>query len=170
MLPMGPAPLSAVDRPVPTFITSGAWRPYVAGGRTLVPVPVSGDEYPEGMRWAAVAGLGFAVPGGYFIAPAGSGDRAAALGGTPRPTARRLSEAAGYQSAGVVSAADRAQALADLRYWRAGALVLAPAARARDMPAPPRDAALRDTVTELVGVQPQMTGGVWIWDVRSLTG
>jgi hypothetical protein len=54
---------------------------------------------------------------------------------------------------------DRVAAVDDLRYWRAGAVVLAPH-RHED--------ALRRGMTELTGVEPIRTGGVWLWDVRPL--
>ena len=31
------------------------------------------------------------------------------------------------------------------------------------------EAALRRGMTELTGIQPVFTGGVWVWDVRPLT-
>jgi hypothetical protein len=53
----------------------------------------------------------------------------------------------------------RARAVADLRYWRAGAVVLVPWRYP--------DTMLR-TTTELLGFEPQWMDGAWVWDVRRL--
>lgn len=51
-------------------------------------------------------------------------------------------------------------AVDDLRYWRAGAVILDPRLKQAD--------ALRLGMTALTGVEPVFTGGVWLWDVRPL--
>ncbi|MEV5769508.1 hypothetical protein AB0L34_33850, partial [Micromonospora sp. NPDC052213] len=55
---------------------------------------------------------------------------------------------------------DRVAAVDDLRYWRAGAVILDPRL--------PQADALRRAMTELSGITPTRTGGVWLWDVRPL--
>jgi hypothetical protein len=64
-------------------------------------------------------------------------------------------------TAKAVSAADRSAALADLRYWRAAVVVLAPGADEQQ---------LWRTTSALIGFQPKFVGGVWLWDVRQLVG
>jgi hypothetical protein len=49
--------------------------------------------------------------------------------------------------------------LADLRYWRAGVIVLTPQERDTEM--------LR-AMTALLGFQPTWRGGAWTWNVRGL--
>jgi hypothetical protein len=49
--------------------------------------------------------------------------------------------------------------LADLRYWKAGVIVLTPQERDTEM--------LR-AMTDLLGFQPTWQGGAWIWNVRAL--
>jgi hypothetical protein len=169
LLPIAPTPLSAVDRPVPPFITSGAWRPYVADGRTLVPVPLTSDTDPAGMQWSAVTGVGFRMPGGYFVGPTSGTNPAARWTSPVRPTSEKLRHVVNYTSPAVVTADDRAKAIEDLRFWRAGVLVFAPQPRKTGTRPPAREAAFRETVTLLTGIQPQEVGGVWTWDVRSIT-
>jgi hypothetical protein len=49
--------------------------------------------------------------------------------------------------------------LADLRYWKAGVIIMTPQARDIDM--------LR-AMTGLLGFDPTWKGDAWVWDVRSL--
>jgi hypothetical protein len=60
-----------------------------------------------------------------------------------------------------VTDADRRAALADLKYWRAAVVVLAPEGN---------EELLWRTTSQLVGFQPKFVGGVWLWDVRGLVG
>lgn len=159
LLPLVPTPLPATGRPaVPRFITAGGWRDHVAPGRTLVPVPV---ENMTSVRWGAAAGAGFAVPQGYFLAPTSPTDDTGRWGVDPRPTAALLTEVAtGERKAPVIlSTAEREQAITDVRYWRADAVVL---------PRHTRQEALRGVLDACFGPGRQVED-VWIWDVRSLT-
>lgn len=160
LLPIFPTPLSAIDRsPMPAFFSSGAWREMVPPGRTVVPVPLPANNNPVGMWWQANERLGFRVPGGYFLGPTGPGNPQAIFGAPPRPTATLLAQIARGDRIPTIGPAARAQAAADLRYWRAAILVLAPGGD--------REEALWTTVTDLVGSRPQWRDGVWVWDVRA---
>lgn len=55
---------------------------------------------------------------------------------------------------------DRRTALADLRAWRADAVVL-------DATDPAADA-VRTTMARIYAVDGVLVGGVWVWDVRAL--
>jgi dolichyl-phosphate beta-glucosyltransferase len=157
LLPLVPAPLKAVDRvPVPRFITAGTYKAYVHPGETLVPVPLPDPGAAEALHWQTVAGLGFALPGGYFNGPFGP-ERTGIYGAPPRATSSMLREVRYSGAVPVIDAARRAQARQDFAYWHAGALVLAPQ---------PNDGALRRTLTELVGRPGTWTGGVWVWDLH----
>ncbi len=186
LVPVLPTPIPAINRPpVPTFITTGQWRQYVPAGRTIVPVPLGAWKAPESLLWQAVAKLDFAMPRGYFLGPSGPHDGQAMFGAPPRPTSTKLyavsvlpGEPKPYVGgdsplgsvvyterptdvASRVTAADRNQALADLRYWRAAVVVLAPTANEEQ---------LWRTTSDLVGFRPKFVGGVWLWDVRGLVG
>jgi hypothetical protein len=159
LLPIAPTPLPTINSPLPTFITSGAYRPYVEGGRTLVTVSLPRNDRTEGIRWQAVTGMEFQMAGGYFIGPRSSTDSRAIWETMDRPTQIMLDNVAHYGIKPRITNADRANARADLQHWRAGVLVLP---RQRYM------YQLMVLVTELLGFPPTYTGGVWIWDVRYL--
>lgn len=158
LLPLTPTPIRTVPfAPVPDFISSGQWRGYVPDGRTLVAVPpVGGGEATSGMLWSARTGVPFAAPGGFYIGPSGPGDPRARWGAPDRPTSVLLRHVARSGQVPVVTDADRAQAVADLRHWRAAVVVLGEL-RHGD--------AVRQTVELLLGPGTR-ADDVWIWDVR----
>jgi hypothetical protein len=180
LIPLVPAPLYTSPRPpVPAFFSSGDWRAYVPAGRSVVTVPLPSYQAPDPMWWQADEGLDFAVPRGYFLGPGPDG--AATFGAPPRPTATKLYAISvlpkvpkpyvgGDTPLGTLTTAkpppttvtdwDRANAVADLRYWRAAIVVLAPQRN---------DDKLRQAVTELLGYPPRWVDGVWLWDVRNLS-
>jgi hypothetical protein len=157
LLPLTPTPLAATGRPpIPDFVTSGAWRSHVADGRTLVPVPL---DNLRAIRWSSSAGVGFSVPQGYFLGPTSPTDHTGRWNVEPRPTAVLLAEVArGYRSP-TVTDAERAQAVADARFWRADAVVL---------DAHPRQFELRRVLDRFYGTGRQVDD-VWLWNVRPLT-
>jgi hypothetical protein len=163
LLPIAPKPLQVTERPVPAFITSGAWRAYVDDRHTLVTVPVPRNDQLAGMRWAALADADFAIPRGYFIGPSSPTNSRASYDPPRRPTSTLLALVTSTGRVPAITEVDRAAAREDLRYWRAGVVVVA----ATQAHAP----ALVDAVTELIGPGNwDESGGVWLWDVRALTG
>ncbi|MEU4570218.1 hypothetical protein [Micromonospora sp. NPDC023956] len=164
LLPLLPTPLpTARLDPVPEFVTSGAWRPYLAGGRSLVALPLPDTDDADPLRWSAVTGLEMPIARGYFLGPDRRPDapegRIALFGATPRPTSSFFVTIRRTGAVPPITPQDRVAAVDDLRYWRAGAVVLAPHRY---------EEALRRGMTELTGVEPVRTGGVWLWDVRPL--
>ncbi|SCE94736.1 hypothetical protein GA0070618_2125 [Micromonospora echinospora] len=164
LLPLLPTPLPTTRLdPVPEFVLSGAWRPYLAGGRSLVALPLPDTDYADPLRWSAVTGLEMPIARGYFLGPDRRPDapegRIALFGATPRPTSSFFVTIRRTGAVPPITPQDRVAAVDDLRYWRAGAVVLAPH-RHED--------ALRRGMTELTGVEPVRIGGVWLWDVRPL--
>ncbi|MFF0818758.1 hypothetical protein ACFYUR_00030 [Micromonospora haikouensis] len=155
VLPLVPRPLPAerIDPP-PHFITSGGWRPYVPAGRTLVPVPIPSNVHGlPTLRWSALTGHEFPIPGGYFIGPNPDGE--GVFGAPNRPTSTLIYST---MDAGVVpplTEENRRQAADDLRYWKASVVVLG---------AHPREAVLRELMTALLG-PPQRVDDVWLWPV-----
>lgn len=163
LLPLLPTPLPAVRlEPTPAFVTSGAWRPYVAGGRSIVTLPLPDTHYADPLRWSAETGLEMPIARGYFLGPDTRPDRhrVALFTAPDRPTSDFLTEIRRTGEVPPVSQQERTAAEDDLRYWRAGAVVLGPHRHAD---------ALRRGMTELIEVKPTYTEGVWLWDVRHLT-
>ncbi|KIR65715.1 hypothetical protein [Micromonospora haikouensis] len=162
LLPLAPTPIRTVPTwPVPAFVADGGWRAYVPAGRTLVPVPpVTGAGVSPATFWSARTGLAFTAPGGYFIGPSAAADPTAHWGAPDRPTAALLRRAAETGEVPVVTDADRRQAVADLRHWRAAVLVQGGLHRGE---------AVRRTVDALVGPGREVDGA-WVWDVRPLVG
>ncbi|MET7360400.1 dolichyl-phosphate beta-glucosyltransferase [Streptomyces sp. NPDC005562] len=157
LLPILPAPLKAVDRAeVPPFVAQGTWRSHVGEDETLVPVPVPDPANAEGLHWQTSAGLGFRIPGGYFNGPWGP-DRVGIYGPAPRNTANLLRQVHDSGRVPEITPAWRAAVREDLRFWKAGVLVLAPQQNA---------SALRTTLSALLGRPGKWVDGVWIWDVH----
>ncbi|WP_442932450.1 hypothetical protein [Micromonospora sp. NBC_01699] len=160
LLPLVPKPLPAkhIDPP-PTFITGDRWRPYVPAGRTLVPVPVPSNVHGlSTLRWSALTGHAFPVPGGYFIGPDAEGN--GVFGASTRPTAMLMYVTIDTGEVPAITPEQRTQALDDLRFWRASVVVLGDH---------PRVEQLRALMTALIG-PPQRVDDVWLWDVRTLVG
>ncbi|MFD4293696.1 glycosyl transferase [Rhodococcus sp. NPDC058505] len=157
LLPLTPLPLHAVERaPAPQFFTDGTWRQYVGGG-SVVTIPLPRPEDARALTWQVEAGFGFPLAGGYFVGPVGP-DKKAKYGPDDRPTASLLAR---VQKDGVVphvTDAMRAEAAADLAYWRADVLV---------MPHGSNERALRLTVQDLLRDQGHRASDVWVWDLRA---
>jgi hypothetical protein len=161
MIPLVPAPFPvAATPPLPSFITAGTWREYVPPGRSMVLVPITSDQYPSGMRWAARSRLDFAIAGGYFLGPGGDAGRAM-FGGHPRPTQELLRRTADTGDVPRVTPDLRERFTADLAHWRAAVLVLPPGE--------PHEDALRRLLDAAVGPG-ERVGGVWLWEVRDAIG
>jgi hypothetical protein len=159
LVPLLPKPIQVRDRPVPAFVSSGEWKRYVTGDRTLVPVPLPQNIHMDGMRWAALSNADFAIPRGYFMGPTSMANDRNAWNPAPRPTATLLGTVALTGKVPTISDVDRAAAQVDLRYWRAAIVVVS--LTEREAPA------LVATVTALLGPGTwDEAGGVWRWDVR----
>jgi hypothetical protein len=159
LLPIAPVPLPTVrPQPVPPFITAGTWRRYVDDRHALVTVPPTTNEVPNGMRLAAAARLGFRLANGYFLGPAGKDDPRAGYTPAPRFLTRLLMRVHDTGTVPALTDTDRRQAVDDLRYWRAAAVLLPPGYH---------ESALHRTVDLLLGPGTRV-GGAWVWDVRPL--
>ena len=162
LVPLVPMPLHGFDPPpVPAFISAGTWRTYVPDGRTVVPVPLPRFDAMAGMRWAATTDGDLPLPRGFFIGPDGTPAHKGVFEPPAQPTADLLAAVARTGQVPVLGPAQRDEALADLRVWRAAIVVLTNGQRHSD--------ALRVTLQTLLGPG-RYIGGVWVWDVRSLVG
>jgi hypothetical protein len=164
LLPLAPTPLPTVRlAPTPEFVTSGEWRRYVEPDRSVVTLPMPASTYPDPLRWSARTGLDMPIARGYFLGP--NDDPASggsAIFSAPwRPTARFFDTIRRTGEVPEITEQQRAEAIEDFRHWRAGAVVLGQVKHAD---------AYRRAMTELTGISPTFTGGVWVWDVRPLVG
>jgi hypothetical protein len=162
LVPLAPKPLPIIGGdPLPPFLTQGIWREYVSADRTLVPVPL--PEVTTGrtsMRWAALSGLQFRVPRGYFMGPVDPpADDTGSWSAPRRFTSDLLWRVRQYGRRPALTDADRQRIIGDLTYWRAAVVVLVPHSRNSD--------ALLATLTDALG-PPKLVGGTEVWDVRYL--
>ncbi|SNT45919.1 hypothetical protein SAMN05421812_106307 [Asanoa hainanensis] len=159
LVPIAPTALPATKLSnTPLFVSSGTWARYTAGGKSIVfvPMPTSGVNDP--IRWAAMTMTRMPLAGGYFLAPVGP-DRIANFTSDFRPTNYYLRYVSRTGRIPPAAPATRANALADLAYWNAGAVVVPKR----------RDSSLWiKTLTELYGVPPQKVSDVWLWDPATL--
>ena len=162
LLPLVPAPLPTGHRaPVPAFITEEHWLDCVEPGGVLVPVPLPTPTRPDTLRWATAAHAWFSVPEGYFIGPYG-GEGRASIGGYSRPTSGLLSKVAETGVVPPVGPEQRAQAVADVAYWKADCVVVATGAAAV-----PHADELKLTLDALYGAGRQVADA-WVWEVSGL--
>jgi hypothetical protein len=164
LLPVLPRPLPAINTlPTPAFVTSGTWRRYVPAGHSLVSVPLAGSRNVQPMFWSARTGLDLPIARGYFLGPGPDREDAEAIFGAPkRPTSVLLDKVVATGKVPTITASDRANAVADLRYWRGSVVVLQPGTR--------NDGDLWEATSDLLGSPPVLIGGLWVWDVRALVG
>jgi hypothetical protein len=121
-------------------------------------VPLPEPLHAEPLRWQVDAGMGFALPQGYFVGPAGEEQRGA-YGAPKRPSSVLLDGVAATGEVPAISGADRARLGADLRFWRADAVVLTGG---------PRERELHATLSALLGPG-RRASDAWVWDVRQIT-
>jgi hypothetical protein len=160
LLPLTPLPFGTVTRePTPAFFAEGEWQRWVEQGGTVVPVPLPEPLHADPLRWQIDAGLGFALPQGYFVGPWGEG-RQGGYGTAKRPTAALLDDVARTGRVPAISDAERANIVADLRFWRADVVVLVDGPHLRE---------LQTTLGALLG-PPGTASDAWVWDVRAITG
>jgi hypothetical protein len=126
----------------------------VPKGGVMVVVPAPDPGEPDVMRWPAMANAAFAIPEGFFIGPYAAGGRSS-LGVYPRPTSQLLTKVAEAGQVPAITDGDRQQAQADLQYWRADCVALAPVAN---------EPALRITLEQLLGPG-RAIKDTWTWKI-----
>jgi hypothetical protein len=155
-----PKPLPTADvAPIPAFFADQMWKPYVAGGRSVVPIPLPDVTSGwETQRIASMENLAFPVPRGYFIGPASPPtDLTSSWSAPPTYTSALLRKI--WQN-GKVPDVDPQRVRQDLRYWNSGVVVLIPDADKHKQ--------LLKVLTEALG-EPRQAGGVELWDTRNLS-
>jgi len=164
LVPLVPTPLrTAPMAPVPEFVTSGQWRQYVDDHHTMVTLPLPDSSYPDPLRWSAYTGHDLRIASAYALLPNQNPldptDRTALFSPPWRPTSGLMASIRQGNPIPEITDTRREMTLADLRYWRAGVIVLQPQARGVEM---------MRAMTDLLGFEPTWTGGAWIWNVGPL--
>ena len=164
LVPLVPTPLLTKPMaPVPQFVTSGAWKQYVDDNHTVVALPLPDSSYPDPLRWTAYTGQEMRIAGAYALVPNQNPldptDRTALFSPPWRPTSGLMASIKLGNPTPEITDTRREMTLADLRYWKAGVIVLTPQER---------DIEMLRAMSDLLGFQPTWTGGAWIWNVRNL--
>ncbi|MBW6440007.1 hypothetical protein KZ829_40405 [Actinoplanes hulinensis] len=164
LVPLIPRPMATVQMdPVPEFVTTGAWRDYVDDRHTMVTLPLPDSSYPDPLRWTATTGQDLRIAGAYALLPNQNpqdpSDRTAMFSPPWRPTSGLVASIKQGNPIPEITDERREMTLADLRFWRAGVVVLTPQSH---------DIELLRTMSDLLGFRPTWNGGAWVWDVREL--
>jgi hypothetical protein len=130
LVPIAPLPLLTIHRaPEPAFISTGAWQRYVTDGGVMTSLPIPVNTSPDGQRWQAYTlargGPHFRIPDGYFLGPGGP-NGTGQIGPAWHHTDWMFIMAALEGRVAPIGEAERAQARADLAYWKVEAVFLAP--------------------------------------------
>jgi hypothetical protein len=164
LVPLVPTPLETSRMvPTPGFVTSGEWRQYAGDDHTIVTLPTPDSSYPDPLRWSAQTHLDMRIAGAYALLPnenpLNPDDHTAVFAPPWRPTSGLMASIRQGNPIPEINDARREMTLADLRYWRAGAVILAPQVR---------DVEMLQVMKDLLGFAPTWKDGVWVWDVRHL--
>ncbi|HQG15915.1 MAG TPA: hypothetical protein PLU20_00385 [Ornithinibacter sp.] len=161
LLPVLPTPLVVDQRaPMPQFFVDGSWKDWVdEGGSVLAaPAPWVGDT--RALEWQAQARWGFPVVAGYFVGPDTTPERGGQYGATPTGLTQWMAAIAEADQPTLATPEQVEEFTTNLRQGRVDAIVL-PQGR-------PAEGALLASLSSAFG-EPVTTGGVHVWDVRSVT-
>jgi hypothetical protein len=164
LVPLAPTPLRVAPmEPVPAFVTSGMWRQYVDEHHTVMTLPLPDSTYPDPLRWSAYTRQDMRIAGAYALLPNQNPldptDRTALFSPPWRPTSGLMASIKQGNPIPEITNTRREMTLADLRYWRVGAIVLTPQEE---------DTEMMRAMSDLLGFSPKWTGGAWVWNVRAL--
>jgi len=164
LVPLAPTPLRTDPMvPVPEFITAGTWKQHVDDDHTMVTLPLPDAGNPDPLRWSAYTGQDLRIASAYALLPnqnpLNPEDKFAVFAPPWRPTSGLMASIKAGNPTPEITDTRREMTLADLRYWKAGVVVLTPQVR---------DIEMLRAMTDLLGFRPTWTGGAWIWDVNSL--
>jgi hypothetical protein len=161
--PLTPTPLPVFPRPyVPPFFTTAMYKDHIPRDGVVLGVPPGWSPSLHAMQWQTATGHAYTIFGGYFLAPnPNDPERVAMFGPVYPPTMSMLGQVAEQGAQVTVTPEVRSQAAADFRDTGVTTLVL-PAHHWRVEE-------LKKVVDEIAG-EGELVGGMWVWDVRPLTG
>jgi hypothetical protein len=169
LVPLIPSAQPVAPRPaLPALFTNGNWRTELPPHPVVMLLPGGWTDNIKLMRLSTETNFEVKFNGGYFLGPNDTDptDKNAHFGPGERDTVLLLNEANGQLTAPDVTEIDRANMRADLKFWKATNIAIAIAYHDNvDV--------VRETIDKLVGPQVgpgRLVGGVWLWDVRPITG
>jgi hypothetical protein len=161
--PLTPTPLPVFPRPfVPEFFTTAMYKDHIPRDGVVLGVPPGWSPSLHAMQWQTATKHDYRMFGGYFLAPnPNDPDRVAMFGPVYPPTMSMLGQVAEQGALVTVTPEIRAQAATDFRATGVTTLVL---------PAHHWRVEELRTICDALAGQGQLLGGMWVWDVRPLTG
>jgi hypothetical protein len=162
LVPLAPTQLpSAPQARMPQFLASGEWQRFVDDDHTVVFLPLPDPSYADPLRWSAQTGV--RIAGAYALLPnqnpLNPDDRTALFSPPWRPTSGLMASIRQGNPVPEITNTRREMTLADLRYWKAGVIIMTPQAR---------DVEMLRAMTSLLGFEPTWRDDAWVWDVRAL--
>ena len=153
LLPLWPgSTIASEEVTTPAFFTGPAVRTLPRDSVALV-LPWPYRRTSLAMIWQAEAGLWYRMPGGYFIGPQRDSDQPR-FDAIPSPASITLGRIyAGHPPPRLTGPRRRALA-ADFVRWRTGSVVVGPM---------PNQAAMVWFLTDLLGREPEVVDGVYLW-------
>ncbi|HTJ34518.1 MAG TPA: hypothetical protein VL738_14930 [Dactylosporangium sp.] len=169
LIPLLPTPQPAAERPpLPAIFADGNWRTELPPNPVVAVLPGGWIDNIKLMRLSTETNYEVKFTGGYFLGPNDTvpEDKNAHFGPGERPTVALMNNVIGQLASPDVTQRQKADMRADLRFWQATNIVIVVAYHNNvDV--------MRRTIDKLVApeVGPgRLVGGVWLWDVRPITG
>jgi hypothetical protein len=153
LLPLWPAAtIGAEEVTTPAFFTGPGVRELPRDSVALV-LPWPYRRTALAMTWQAEAGLWYRMPGGYFIGPRRDSDQPR-FDAIPSPASITFGQIFGGRPPPRLTGPRRRVLARDLVRWRVGSVIVGPM---------PNQAAMVAFLTDLLGREPQLVEGVYLW-------
>jgi len=153
LVPLWPSStIAAEEVTTPSFFTGPAVRALPRDSVVLV-LPWAYRRTSLAMTWQAEAGLWYRMPGGYFIGPQRDSDLPR-FDAIPSPASITFGRIYGGNPPPRLTGPWRRALARDFVRWRIGSVVVGPM---------PNQAAMVAFLTELLGREPQVVEGVYLW-------
>jgi hypothetical protein len=153
LVPLWPSStIAAEEVTTPSFFTGPAVRALPRDSVVLV-LPWAYRRTSLAMTWQAEAGLWYRMPGGYFIGPKRDSDLPR-FDAIPSPASITFGRIYGGNPPPRLTGPWRRALARDFVRWRIGSVVVGPM---------PNQAAMVAFLTDLLGREPQVVEGVYLW-------
>jgi hypothetical protein len=153
LVPLWPSStIEAEEVTTPSFFTGPAVRALPRDSVVLV-LPWAYRRTSLAMTWQAEAGLWYRMPGGYFVGPQRDSDLPR-FDAIPSPASITFGRIFGGNPPPRLTGPRRRALARDFVRWRIGSVVVGPM---------PNQAAMVAFLTDLLGREPQVVEGVYLW-------